>query len=309
LRKYMSEVAAIPEPHKPDPASLRWTDAHCHLEYGEFGSAPTPTFYEEIAAAADHGVLRLVDVGTDLARSRLACEHSQLSPHVFATVGLHPHDATQGWDWIQPMLEESVGARIVGIGECGLDYHYNHSPKDEQQKSFAAQIHLAHQYDLALVIHTREAWEDTWAILRSEGVPTRTVFHCFTGGPAEAEVSLALAEGVMLSFSGIVSYKSATELREAAVLCPMDRFTVETDSPYLAPLPHRGKRNSPGYVSLVGAAFADAKGEDLASVSAASWSNADRLFGLSAYDLDSSAQGRVASEASPKGPSNISAHP
>jgi TatD DNase family protein len=263
---------------------LRWTDAHCHLDYGDFGSVPAPTFLQEVETAAQNGVLRMVDVGTDEARSQLACEHSRLSSNVFATIGLHPHDATQGWDWIEPLLNGSTGARIVGIGECGLDYHYNHSPKDVQQKSFAAQIRLAHQHDLALVIHTREAWEDTWSILRSEGVPRRTVFHCFTGGPAEAETSLALGDGVMLSFSGIVSYKSAGELRAAAALCPLDRFTVETDSPYLAPLPHRGKRNTPAFVSLVGAAFAEAKGEDISTVAEFSWSNADRLFGLSAYD-------------------------
>jgi TatD DNase family protein len=261
--------------------TLQWTDAHCHLEYTR-GKQPVSALSDEVAAAAEHGVLRLVDVGTDQARSELACIHSSVESNLWATIGLHPHDATNGWDWIRPMLETPPeGSKVVGVGECGLDYHYDHSPRELQRESFAAQIQLAHEFDLALVIHTREAWEDTWAILNSEGVPKRTVFHCFTGGPAEAEACLALGPGVMLSFSGIVSYKTAPENREAAKLCPMDRFTVETDSPYLAPVPHRGKPNVPGYVPIVGAAVAAAKGVSVAEVASASWDNADRLFGLS----------------------------
>ncbi len=263
--------------------SLRWTDAHCHLEYSRESTVnEEAAFLAEVAAAAEHGVERLIDVGTDLARSTLAVTHAQQSNAVWATVGLHPHDATNGWDWIEPMLGADAPGRhrIVGVGECGLDYHYDHSPRAEQRESFVAQIALAHQYDLALVIHTREAWDDTWAILRSEGVPSRTVFHCFTGGPAEAETCLALADGVMLSFSGIVSYKSAPENREAAALTPLDRFTVETDSPYLAPMPHRGKKNTPGYVPLVGAAVAAAKNVTVETVAESSWANALRLFRL-----------------------------
>lgn len=263
---------------------IRWTDAHCHLEYtrGAKG-ADIVEVADEVAAAALAGVLRLVDVGTDLDRSVLAVSHAMASSAIWATVGLHPHDATNGWEWIEPMLAtDALGRdRIVAVGECGLDYHYDHSPRQLQRDSFAAQIALAHQYDLALVIHTREAWDDTWAILRSEGVPARTVFHCFTGGPDEAEACLALDDGVMLSFSGIVSYKTAPENRAAAFLCPLDRFTVETDSPYLTPVPHRGKKNVPGYVPLVGAAVAAAKDVPLEMIAEASWSNAERLFRLS----------------------------
>jgi TatD DNase family protein len=142
------------------------------------------------------------------------------------------------------------------------------------------------------VIHTREAWPDTFAILRDEGVPAHTVFHCFTGGPNEAEEALALAPGVMLSFSGIVSYKSAPEVREAARLCPDDRFTIETDSPYLAPVPHRGKKNRPAFVSFVGSAVAEAKGLDVEAVAAASWDNAERLFGLGLPTSDQSSAAR-----------------
>jgi TatD DNase family protein len=280
---------------------MKWTDAHCHLEYARgpgsgLGSETSSTpqshavnlgaLLAEVEAAAGAGVARLVDVGTDEARSRLALQHAAISDSVWATIGLHPHDATDGWEWIEPILQSTEAdrlsglTRLVGVGECGLDYHYDHSPRDIQRESFAAQIQLAHRYNLALVIHTREAWPETFAMLRSEGVPARTVFHCFTGGPAEAEECLSLGDGVMLSFSGIVSYKSAPENREAAVLCPLNRFTVETDSPYLTPVPHRGKRNVPGYVPLVGAAVAAAKDISVEEVALATWHNAATLFGL-----------------------------
>ena len=134
------------------------------------------------------------------------------------------------------------------MGECGLDYYYEHSPRDAQRRAFAEQIALAGDHDLALVIHTRDAWPETFDILGAEGVPERTVFHCFTGGPEEARRCLDL--GAWLSFSGIVTFKAAADLREAAALCPLDRMLVETDSPYLAPVPHRGIDQyaaNPGY--------------------------------------------------------------
>jgi len=134
----------------------------------------------------------------------------------------------------------------VAIGECGLDYHYDFSPRPAQREAFAAQVGLAKEHGLALVVHTREAWEDTFAILASQGMPERTVFHCFTGGRPEA--SRALEMGAWLSFSGIITFKNATDIRAAAALCPLERILVETDSPYLAPVPHRGKPNSPALV-------------------------------------------------------------
>src|SRR5262249_27083775 len=158
---------------------------------------------------------------------------------------------------------------VVGVGECGLDYHYDHSPRDQQRAVFAAQIRLAHRGDHTLVIHTREAWDDTFAILDTEGVPARTVFHCFTGGPDEAR--LAPDRGAMLSFSGIVSYKNAPELREAAALAPLERILVETDAPYLTPVPHRGKKNKPAWVPLVGEAVAAAKELAVEEVAEATW--------------------------------------
>ena len=166
----------------------------------------------------------------------------------------------------------------MGIGECGLDYHYDHSPREVQREAFATQIGLAHEHDLALVIHTREAWDDTFAILRAEGVPERTVFHCFTGGPEEARRCLDL--GTSLSFSGIVTFKTAGDVREAAALAPLDRILVETDAPFLTPVPHRGRPNGPAYVPIVGAAVAAAKGLPVEDVEAATWANTAALFAL-----------------------------
>jgi TatD DNase family protein len=147
-----------------------------------------------------------------------------------------------------------------------------------QRAVFAAHVALAHRHDRALVIHTREAWDDTFAILDAEGVPERTVLHCFTGGPDEARA--CLERGLLVSFSGIVTFPSAPEVREAAACCPLDRVLVETDAPYLAPVPHRGRRNRPALVPLVGAAVADAKGLAVEAVAEASWANAAAVYRL-----------------------------
>jgi TatD DNase family protein len=166
----------------------------------------------------------------------------------------------------------------VAVGECGLDHHYEHSPGPDQDAAFRAQIRLAHHLDRALVIHSREAWDSTFTVLVEEGVPARTIFHCFTGGPTEADRALDL--GAALSFSGIVSFKSADDVRAAATLAPADRVLVETDSPYLAPAPHRGKPNEPAYVPLVGAALADARGVAVEEIAELTRANAARVFGV-----------------------------
>jgi TatD DNase family protein len=240
--------------------------------------------------AREQGVRRLVVIGTDDDSSRrgvtIASEESGYgSPPVelWATVGLHPHDASAGLGGIRAYLDElwSSGlskSKVAAIGECGLDYHYDHSPREVQRTVFAEQVGLAQRHDLALVIHTREAWDDTFAILDSEGVPTRLVFHCFSGGPDEAQA--CLGRGAYLSFSGIVTFTSANDLREAARICPTDRMLVETDSPFLTPVPHRGKTNEPAFVPLVGAAIASIKGMDDVSVAQATTANAAVVFNL-----------------------------
>jgi TatD DNase family protein len=147
-----------------------------------------------------------------------------------------------------------------------------------QREVFARQIALAHAHDLPMVIHSREAWDDTFAILDAEGVPPRTVFHCFTGGPTEAEQ--ALDRGCLLSFSGIVTFPSAADLQAAAVACPLDRLMVETDAPYLAPVPHRGKRNQPAWVVDVAAKVAALQGRSIDEVAEATWRTTEQFYAL-----------------------------
>ena len=252
---------------------MPWTDSHCHVPY----EGVDETVIDDALAA---GVTRLITVGTDAEQSALALDVARRHAGVWATIGLHPHDAKEGVDTLLPLLEDAARTPgvVVAIGECGLDYHYDHSPRDVQRDAFAAQIALAKQHDLALVIHTREAWDDTFDILAAEGMPARTVFHCFTGGRAEAERCVAL--GASLSFSGIVSFKAAEDVREAAAWCPAHRLIVETDAPYLAPVPHRGKKNSPAFVTFVGEAVAAARAEAVEDVEAVTWHNAERLFRL-----------------------------
>ena len=250
----------------------RWTDDHCHLDLDPVRAAA------QVADAAEAGVERLITVGCDVAQSAAYVDAARRHVGtVFATAGVHPHDASGGTGGLEALLHEP---EIVAVGECGLDFHYDRSPRDVQRAVFAEQIALAHAHDLALVIHTREAWPETFDVLAAEGVPERTVFHCFTGGPDEARRCLDL--GAVLSFSGIVTFPSAVDLHDAARSCPLDRLLVETDSPYLAPVPHRGKRNQPAWVPVVGAAIAALHGADDAEVAEATWSTATRIYGLPA---------------------------
>ena len=247
-----------------------WTDTHCHLQYDGL-----PADALERASAA--GVNRVICVGTDADHSRRAIEAAATDPEgrVWATVGVHPHEAKHGLDEILALLD---APRVVAVGECGLDYYYEHSPRDFQRAAFAAQIALARIHDLALVVHTRDAWDETFAILLVEGVPERVVFHCFSGGATEAKRALEL--GAYLSFSGIVTFKNANDVREAAALCPGDRLLLETDAPYLAPVPHRGRVNEPAHVALVGAAVAALRDERVEELAARTSSNATKVFKL-----------------------------
>lgn len=259
---------------------MPWIDQHCHLEPGSAGA-------EQVAEAREAGVGRMVTVGCHLDQSRqmaaVAAEHGG----VYATAGVHPHDSSQGIGGIEELL---ALPQVVAVGEAGLDYHYDHSPRPTQRDVFAAQIQMAHRHELPLVIHSRSAWDETFEILDREGVPARTVFHCFTGGPDEAREGLA--RGAVISFSGIITFPSGQDLRDAAAICPLDQLLVETDSPYLAPVPHRGKPNRPALVPLVGAAVAEAKGVAVAEVETATWTTAERF-----YDLDAADRAKAGSEA------------
>jgi len=274
-----------------------WFDSHSHLQERYTGAhadgdIPTTSPAAELERAWLAGVRRVVCVGTDavtseqavaLARDVRSGALGQDVPELFATVGLHPHAAAQGIDATVAVLDAAAAAGpgtgpVVAIGECGLDYHYDHSPRRDQREVFAAQVALAEERGLALVVHARDAWDDLFDLLASSGVPERSVLHCFTGGPQEARRCLDL--GMYLSFSGIVTFKGAPEVREAAALCPLDRTLVETDAPYLAPVPFRGRPNEPAYVSLVGVVIAEVKQLPVELVAEATAASAAEAFAL-----------------------------
>jgi TatD DNase family protein len=246
-------------------------DTHCHLDMLE-------DLDGVLARMRDAGVERAVTIGVDLASSEWAVRTAAERPELWATVGLHPHDAKDRSDALMARLEELAShPSVVAIGETGLDYHYDNSPRDVQREVFAEQIRMARRAGKALVIHTREAWDDTFAILEREGVPERSVFHCWSGSTDHARRATAL--GAVLSFAGTVTFKNAEMLRDAAGAIPVENIVVETDSPFLTPHPHRGKRNEPAYVRFVADAIATVKRIDAAEAERATTENAARLFG------------------------------
>ena len=274
-----------------------WFDSHCHVqeEYlrggaadgpeGPGGPGETAEVEAVLARAAEAGVARLICIGTGAATSAQALEvarataRSDVPPRAWASVGLHPHEASEGVDEVAVILARALAeddGALVAVGECGLDYYYEHSPRDAQRVSFAAQIALAHTHGLALVIHARDAWDDVFDVLDAEGVPERTVLHCFTGGTEEVE--RCLRAGMYVSFSGIVTFKNAADVRAAVARCPLERLLVETDSPFLAPVPHRGRTNEPSYVPLVGEAIAAIKGCSVDEVRERTASSTAMLF-------------------------------
>lgn len=258
----------------------RWTDAHAHLQDRFLSDDKVAVdAVETLQRAYDAGVDRVIVIGTTTETSQEAVAITDLvSPvELYATVGMHPHDALNDFAPIEELARQKH-PKLVGIGECGLDYYYEHSPRAEQREIFARQIALAKELDLALVIHARDAFDDLFDIFAAEGVPERTVIHCFTGNVADAKGCLDW--GCDISISGIVTFKNAESLREAARMVPLDRLHVETDSPFLAPVPHRGRPNEPAFVKLVGEFVAELRGEDPEMVRQATSANTARLFGL-----------------------------
>lgn len=254
-------------------------DSHAHLDGEEFDADRQEVY----ARARLAGVRRVVLIGLWRAPGSFgkAVELAAQAPDfLWATAGVHPHDAARvpAEDWLR--LEALArDARVVGVGETGLDYHYLHSPVEAQRAGFERQLALAQAVGKPVTVHLREAEEDSLAILRSAGIGGGAggVIHCFSGDARAAERYLEL--GLYLSFSGIVTFKSAAALQEAARLVPLDRLLIETDSPFLSPVPHRGKRNEPAYVELTARKIAELKGLPLAEVGAAALRNTERLFG------------------------------
>lgn len=248
-------------------------DAHCHLDLLD---DPDGALARSVAG----GVGAVITIGVDLPTSEDAVVRAHADPRVFATVGLHPHDARLADDALWERFDVLArDPRVVGVGEAGLDYHYDHSPRDVQRAVFARQISLAARCGRTLVIHTREAWPDTFEMLEdAPDQPPHVVYHCFSGGPAEA--ARAVAMGATLSFSGVVTFKNASELREAALATPNDRIIVETDAPFLAPVPHRGRPNEPAFVAETAAFLAGLKGLETDTFAALTVANTRRAFPL-----------------------------
>lgn len=242
-------------------------DSHCHLAGEEFTADLDAVVQRARAARLAHALVILA--ADDDAELERAVRVRDVWPDVRFSIGVHPHAAGTFAD-TPPAAAGLVENRIQlepqarAIGEIGLDYHYDFSPRDVQQDVFARQLHLARERRLPVIIHTREATDDTFRLLREHAQGVRILFHCFTGDRAMA--TAALDAGAFLSFAGIVSFPKAVELQEVARMAPPDRFLVETDSPYLAPVPYRGKRNEPAYVARVVEVVAELRGEAPARV-------------------------------------------
>jgi TatD DNase family protein len=250
-------------------------DSHCHLDF--------PDFAEELDAVVTRaraaGVERMVTISTRVARGADYQALAERFGEVFFTIGTHPHQAAEEPDTDASAIRAFAAHRkCVGIGEAGLDYHYDYAPREVAERVFRAQIALARELGLPLVIHAREADDDVARILREEMREGRfaALLHCFTSSRALAETGLEL--GLYISFSGVLTFKNSGELRAIARDAPLDRVLVETDAPYLAPVPHRGRRNEPAFVVSTATTLAEAKGVSLEDIAAATRANTLAVF-------------------------------
>lgn len=252
-------------------------DTHCHLDPAYFPDGPGPPMARARAAGVVGFVV--IGVGDTLAPARAAVALAEELPsEVAATVGVHPHDARLFGEMAEELADLARRPAVVAIGECGLDYHYDHSPRDTQRDAFARQIALARAVGKPIVVHTRSAPGHTLDVLRAEcRGDVRGVIHCFSEDRAFAQVALDL--GFYVSFSGIVTFKNAKAIADVAGWAPADRVLVETDSPYLAPVPFRGKPCEPAYVTHTAARVAELRGVSLEVLAQTSTHNAVTLFG------------------------------
>jgi len=256
-------------------------DTHVHLDDPRYDGDRDAVFQR----AEEAGVDAFITIGCDLSTSTAAVLLASERPNVYATVGVHPHEVKRiEPHWYSELGQLAEQPKVVAFGEIGLDYYYDHSPRDVQRLRFREQIALAKSLRLPLVIHTRDAQEDTITILKEERAEDiGGVFHCFSGDPWLAKEALDL--GFFLSFSGIITFRNATLLREVVRTVPDDRLLIETDAPYLTPVPFRGKRNESAFVKFVAEHIAELKYENsansLAQISELTTHNAKRLFKIS----------------------------
>jgi len=256
---------------------IRLIDSHAHLDGVKFADDREDVLRRARAA----GVVAILTIGVDLASSERAVGLATAHEELYATVGVHPHDAARFDDADWPRLCALFShPKVRGVGETGLDYFYDFSPRDRQQALFRRQLELAGEVGRPVVIHIRDAYDDAFALIAEVGLPAGGVVHCFTGGPSECERALAL--GLFVSIPGIVTFKNGDSIRAAVPLIPEDRLLVETDAPYLAPLPHRGRRNEPAFVVETARRVAELRGQPLATLAEVTRRNTCRLFGLPA---------------------------
>lgn len=254
---------------------MRFVDHHCHLDF--------PQLAEDLAGvlarAREVGVGVLVTISTRIRRFPEILSIAEEHENVYCSVGTHPHNAHEELDIpLEEIVRLSEHPKVAAIGEAGLDYYYKHSTPEAQAEGFRRHIAAARQTGLPLEIHTRDAEEDTARILEDEHAkgPFPAILHCYTGGPEL--VARALKLGVYVSFSGVVSFKKSDALREIAKSVPLERLLVETDAPFLAPVPYRGKTNEPAYVVHTAAAIAEARGLSVDELATATTENFFRLF-------------------------------
>ncbi|MBI4610128.1 MAG: TatD family hydrolase [Candidatus Rokubacteria bacterium] len=251
-------------------------DTHAHLHFAEF-AADLPAVLQRARAA---GVRFMLTIGTDLESSREAVALAEAHPEVYAAVGVHPHDAAGADDAGLAELERLAvtSAKVVAIGETGLDYYRNLSPREIQVQVFRRQLDLARGLDKPVLVHCREAHAETLTILREAGTGARGIMHCFSGDAAVARQCLDL--GFLISIAGPVTYPNARKLPEVVKLVPVDRLVVETDCPFLPPQPHRGERNEPAYLAITAARVAELRGQPLEELGAVMARNALALFAI-----------------------------
>jgi TatD DNase family protein len=252
-------------------------DTHCHYNHDAFDADRA----EAIQRAREAGVGRAVVIGYDLASSEWAVRLTEEFAELYAAVGIHPNDAAEATpEGLRRLEALAAHPRVVALGEIGLDFHWNVEPVDRQQAAFRDQLHLARRLGLPIVLHTRESDRDVVTVLEEEGGPWRGILHCFGGDPEVAR--RALAAGLHLGLGGVLTFKNARQLQETAKTLPLDRLVLETDAPYLTPMPHRGRirRNEPCYLPFVARHLATLRGLSEAEIAAITTRNAMTLLGL-----------------------------
>lgn len=250
-------------------------DSHAHVDDKRFDADRDET----IQRALDGGLAGFLNAGADMESSARGLAIAEKYPGVFASVGIHPHDAKEAKEADYAQLAQwAQHPKVVAIGEIGLDYHYNLSPKETQQEVFIRQLDVARQTGLPFIIHDREAHGDCIKIIKREAKGLTGVFHCFSGSWEMAQELIAL--GLVISFAGPLTFANSVKLKQIASLAPLERILIETDSPYLTPEPHRGRRNEPLHVKLVAAELAALRGMDPEEIGAITYENAKRLFRL-----------------------------